>query len=44
MKKLSYVEPAVGWNDDDTKSGITQYDIANYALKTQARGTDNTYL
>ena len=31
MKKLRYVEPAVGWNDDDTESGITQYGIANYA-------------
>ena len=24
----------VYWNDDDTQSGITQYGIANFALKT----------
>ena len=33
MKKLSYVEPAVGWNDDDTQSSITKFGIANFALK-----------
>lgn len=31
MKKLAYVEPAVGWTDDDgTQSGITKWGVDNY--------------
>lgn len=29
--KLNYVEPAVGWTDNDNESGITKYGVINYA-------------
>ena len=31
MKKPGYVEPAVGWTVDDTKSGIKKWGLENYA-------------
>ena len=31
MKKPAYVEPAVGWNDDELKSGITKFGIVNHS-------------
>lgn len=31
MKKPAYVEPTVGWTDEDTKSGVTKFGIANYS-------------
>jgi hypothetical protein len=30
MKKPNYVEPAIGWNNDDEKSGVTKYGVAHY--------------
>lgn len=33
MKKPDYSEPAIGWNTDENKSGITKYGIDNYSLK-----------
>jgi hypothetical protein len=31
MNKTKYVESAVGWNDDDLKSGITKFGIVNHS-------------
>ena len=31
MKKTGYTEPAIGWNDEDNRSGIKTYGVANYA-------------
>ena len=31
MNKPKYVEPTVGWNDDDMKSGVTKWGIASYS-------------
>ena len=30
MTKTNYTEPAVGWTEEDTTSGITKYGIVNY--------------
>ena len=30
MAKTNYTEPAVGWTEEDTTSGITKYGIVNY--------------
>ncbi|KAL1495949.1 hypothetical protein AB1Y20_014591 [Prymnesium parvum] len=30
MRKPAYTEPAVGWNQEDDKSGITKFGIDNY--------------
>ena len=31
MNKTQYVESAVGWNDDELKSGITKFGIVNHS-------------
>ena len=31
MNKTKYVEPAIGWNDDDLCSGIQKFGIANHS-------------
>ena len=36
MKKPNYVEPAVGWNGEDEKSGVIKYGVANYEPLTLA--------
>ena len=28
--KPRYVEPAIGWNDDDFNTGVTKFGVANY--------------
>ena len=30
MKKPTYTEPAIGWNDEEMKSGIAKYGVAKY--------------
>jgi len=30
VKKPTYVEPAIGWNDEDFNSGVTKFGVANY--------------
>eukprot|EP00966_Prymnesium_polylepis_P179620 4158961-Prymnesium_polylepis.1 len=30
MKKPNYVEPAIGWNDEDFQTGVTKFGVANY--------------
>ena len=30
QKKPNYVEPAVGWNDEDFHTGVTKFGVANY--------------
>ncbi|KAL1503736.1 hypothetical protein AB1Y20_012207 [Prymnesium parvum] len=30
MKQASYVEPAIGWNQEDNKTGVTKFGITNY--------------
>ena len=30
MNKTNYTEPAVGWTEEETTSGITKYGIVNY--------------
>ena len=30
MKKPNYVEPAIGWNDEDFHTGVTKFGVANY--------------
>ena len=30
MNKPKYVEPAIGWNDEDNKAGVIKYGVANY--------------
>ena len=30
MNKPNYVEPAIGWNNDDEKSGVIKYGVAHY--------------
>ena len=30
MNKPKYVEPAVGWNTEDEKSGVVKYGVAEY--------------
>jgi hypothetical protein len=40
MKKPNYVEPAIGWNNEDEKSGVTKYGVAHYEpLKLKAKVT-----
>ena len=33
-KKPAYTEPAVGWNDEDFKTGITKFGVTEYAAPT----------
>jgi hypothetical protein len=37
MKKPDYMEPAVGWNDDDFHSGVIKYGVANYEGTAQLK-------
>ena len=30
IKKPAYVEPAVGWNAEDDKSGVVKFGLSNY--------------
>jgi hypothetical protein len=30
MQKPTYTEPAIGWNDEEMKSGIVKYGVAKY--------------
>ena len=30
MKKPCYVEPAIGWNNEDKHSGVVKYGVAHY--------------
>ena len=30
MKKPCYVEPAIGWNNEDERSGVAKYGVAHY--------------
>ncbi len=30
MNKPKYVEPAIGWNDEDDKAGVIKYGVANF--------------
>lgn len=30
LKKPSYSEPAVGWNDEDFHTGVTKFGVSNY--------------
>ena len=30
MKKPTYTEPAIGWNEEEMKSGIAKYGVAKY--------------
>lgn len=30
MKSTMYTEPALGWNDEDTKTGLSTFGVANY--------------
>ena len=30
MKKPGYVEPAIGWNDEDNNAGVIKYGVAHY--------------
>ena len=30
MKKPCYVEPAIGWNNEDERSGVVKYEVAHY--------------
>ena len=30
MKKPYYVEPAIGWNNEDERSGVVKYEVAHY--------------
>mgnify|MGYP004279932301 CR=1 FL=1 len=34
MKKPSYVEPVIGWNEEDFNTGLTKFGVANYAAPT----------
>ena len=31
MKKPNYIEPAIGWNEEDDKTGVQKYGMVHYA-------------
>ena len=37
VKKPGYVEPALGWNDEDFKSGLIKFGVADYAGATKVK-------
>ena len=34
MKKPSYVEPVIGWNEEDFNTGLFKFGVSNYAPPT----------
>ena len=36
MKKPNYSEPAIGWNQEDMKTGVIEYGVANYEPRQSA--------
>ena len=34
MKKPSYVEPVIGWNEEDFNTGLVKFGVSNYAPPT----------
>ena len=37
MKKPTYTEPALGWNDEDFKAGLIKFGVAEYAAPTKVK-------
>ena len=34
MKKPSYVEPVIGWNEEDFNTGLVKFGVSHYAPPT----------